>query len=300
MLNWFLTFVFFLVIRSSGLVVERDALIKQLKRKLEDRRTENDRMKAFVPQETSSTATSPTRSIEQVTQTTPRKLSSMRSKEVQVDTILAKSLAEKEQLAERLRVAESSLEEKEGFIKETGQRNEKQVDEMFRRIVSMKAEILELNATVGNKDLTIRELEMRMKELEATLSTKDSQSSEDAEKKSANDELIALHISEMQKLKKELELSIRNNENLKSQLEHRLSMVEKDAEKIKDPRLRVNVIRDNDLLRSQSIERQNAVARLQGVIDQLMAEKNRSLVTFIDAILFVEANGRKFALVKQI
>ena len=300
MLNWFLTFVFFLVIRSSGLVVERDALIKQLKRKLEDRRTENDRMKAFVPQETSSTATSPTRSIEQVTQTTPRKLSSMRSKEVQVDTILAKSLAEKEQLAERLRVAESSLEEKEGFIKETEQRNEKQVDEMFRRIVSMKAEILELNATVGNKDLTIRELEMRMKELEATLSTKDSQSSEDAEKKSANDELIALHISEMQKLKKELELSIRNNENLKSQLEHRLSMVEKDAEKIKDPRLRVNVIRDNDLLRSQSIERQNAVARLQGVIDQLMAEKNRSLVTFIDAILFVEANGRKFALVKQI
>ena len=236
---------------------------------------EFERMQMFAPQETSSTVTSPIQSFTNFTQTTPRKQILKIHKEIQVDTVVAKALAERQKLGEKVNSLEMKLKEKERAIENVKQEHETEKDETFRSIVNMKSEIVELTAMLENKNLLINSLEAKINELEETISAKDFETQSGFEKKTANDDLIALHISEMQKLKKELELSIKNNEELKTQLEHRLSMIEKDAEKIKDPKLRVNIIRDNDLLRSQSIERQNAVARLQSVIDQLVAEKKK-------------------------
>lgn len=244
--------------------------------RLEKRNVEYERMQTFVPQETSSCVTSPLLdSISNFTQTTPRKQTLMLHKDIQVDTILAKSVAEKQQFAERLKQSENALRKKDVLLKEMEQEKEKQKDEAFRTVVNLKSEIVELRTSLESTELYSRKREVKIKELEDELSRRNADVIKDKDEKSADDDLIALHIAEMQKLKRELELSLRNNEELKSQLEHRLSMIEKDAEKLKDPKLRPNIIRDNDMLRTQSIERKNAVARLQGVIDQLNAEKKR-------------------------
>ena len=71
------------------------------------------------------------------------------------------------------------------------------------------------------------------------------------EDSSNSNNLIALHIAEMRELRKELEQSIRNNDALRSHLEHRLSEAEKEAEQMKDPHARVSLIRENDRLRAK-------------------------------------------------
>ena len=242
---------------------------------LEKKSIETERMQLFAPQETSSTVTSPIQTAKRFTQTTPTKHVLMFHKEVQVDTIVAKSEAEVQQLGEKLRFAERVVKEKDTVIGELKARSEREKQEIYCNTMNMKSEIIDLKTSIEKKDLVIGNLEMKVLELEGTISDRETMRDNELERKASNEELVALHISEMQKLKKELELSIKNNDELKSQLEHRLLMIEKDAAKIKDPKLRANIIRDNDLLRSQSIDRQNAVARMQVVIDQLVAEKKR-------------------------
>jgi len=259
--------------RSSGVILDKNNQIKELRIMLEKKDIETERMQLFVPQETSSTVTSPIQTTKRFTQTTPTKHVLMFHKEVQVDTIVAKSQAEVQQLGEKLRFAERVLKEKDTVIGELKARSEREKQEIYCNTMNMKSEIIDLKTSIEKKDLVIGSLEMKVVELEGTISDRETMRDNELEKKASNEELVALHISEMQKLKKELELSIKNNDELKSQLEHRLLMIEKDASKIKDPKLRANIIRDNDLLRSQSIDRQNAVSRMQAVIDQLVAEK---------------------------
>ena len=268
------------IARSSGLVLEKDNRIKELKITLDKRNTEIERMQTFAPQETSSAVSSPIQTTMRFTQTTPIKQVSRLHKEIQVDTIVAKYQAERKQLGEKIGFIERALKEKEVLIDNLERKNEKEKQDILSNAVNMKSEITELKASIEKKDSLINSLEMKVFELEGTISDKDVERGRDLEKKTASDELIALHISEMQKLKRELELSIKNNEELKSELENRLLMIERDAERIKDPNLRVNIIRDNDHLRSQSIEKQNAVSRLQTVVNQLVAEKKRLVKSF--------------------
>ena len=237
-------------------------------------------MQTFSPERTSSTVSSPIHTTMRFTQTTPRKQALEHHRGIQVDTIFVKSEAERQQLEEKLRLAERTLKEKEVLIGDIEKRKETEKQEVLCSVMNMKLEITDLKASIEKKDLLISNLRKKVLELEAKISTEYVKREIDSDKKAANDELIALHISEMQKLKKELELSIKNNDELKSQLELRMLMIEKDATNIKDPKFRVNIIRDNDLLRSQSIERQNAVSRLQAVVDQLLAEKKRLVNIF--------------------
>ena len=141
--------------------------------------------------------------------------------------------------------------------------------------IILKSEIEHCNRLLASKDEIINTLESKIKDLESSLNVYESESSIDAEKRATNDELIALHISEMRKLKEELELSIKNNDELRLQLENRLSMIEKDAQNLKDPNLRINLIRDNDILRTQSNERQNVILRQKTSIEKLMSERKR-------------------------
>ncbi|XP_065068797.1 myomegalin-like isoform X3 [Rhopilema esculentum] len=258
--------------RSSGLFLEKDNQIQQLRIKLEQRNLEFERMQTFAPKETSSTVASPIQSIAHFTQTTPIKAISLSSKEIQVDTIALRAAIEKKQLEEKLTALIDELNSKEVVIKDLEKKNEK-FREAFESEIKLKSEINNMKLLLESKESVISGLELKIKDLEVNLTAQMNESFLDAEKKATNDELIALHISEMRKLKSELELSIKNNNELKSQLEHRLNMIEQDAKKLKDPQLRLSLVRDNDLLRTQSIERQNAVLKHQTTIDRLVAER---------------------------
>lgn len=53
-------------------------------------------------------------------------------------------------------------------------------------------------------------------------------------------------------------------------------MVERDAENIRDPALRPSVIRDNDILRTQTIERHNVIVKQKSKIEQLVLDKQNN------------------------
>ena len=90
-----------------------------------------------------------------------------------------------------------------------------------------------------------------------------------------NNNLIALHIAEMRELRKELEQSINNNNALRDHLEHRLSEAEKEAEKLKDPNVRVTLLRENDNLRAKIAEHDVKIKDLQFLNEQLRQDDQR-------------------------
>ena len=92
---------------------------------------------------------------------------------------------------------------------------------------------------------------------------------------SSNSDLIALHISEMRELRRELEQTISNNNALRDHLEHRLSEAEKEAEKLKDPNVRVSLLRENDSLRAKIADCDIRVKELQITNDTLRQESQR-------------------------
>ncbi len=262
---------------------------QQIRRKdLESTRLDFEQMQKFAPQETSSALNSPLSSISAFTQTTPSKVKSKRNQETQIDTYATQIAAEKRELLQRINVFRETLKSKEETIvslEKKAQENDAAQSEQKR----LQLEVEKLCKSLTDKQSLIQSLESKIKNLEESRSSfmptesetqttrgfSDSQDPRRIDKNSTNNDLIALHISEMRELKKELELSIRNNDALRSQLEHRLQMVERDAEYIKDPQLRVHVIRDNDILRTQSIERQNIVTRQKAKIDELLKEKQK-------------------------
>ena len=88
-------------------------------------------------------------------------------------------------------------------------------------------------------------------------------------------DLIAMHISEMRELRRELEQSINNNNALRDHLEHRLSEAEKEAEKLKDPNIRASILRENDSLRAKIAEYDIRMRELQTVNEKLQQEGQR-------------------------
>ena len=139
---------------------------------------------------------------------------------------------------------------------------------------SLRLETITLQHTLLKKDEEIRNLKSKLRDPRGFPADSRSESSPTGQK-ATNEDLIALHISEMRELKKGLELSIKDNDALRSQLEHRLQMVERDAENIRDPALRPSVIRDNDILRTQTIERHNVIVKQKSKIEQLVLDKQK-------------------------
>lgn len=102
---------------------------------------------------------------------------------------------------------------------------------------------------------------------------KEEKSEEDG--KDTHSNLIALHISEMRELRRELEQSILNNNALRDHLEHRLSEAEKEAEKLKDPNVRVSLLRENDSLRAKLAEHDLKMKELQMQNQRLQQDGQR-------------------------
>ncbi len=91
--------------------------------------------------------------------------------------------------------------------------------------------------------------------------------------KEKTDNLIAMHIAEMRELRRELEQSIRNNDALRTQLEHRLSQAEKEAAQFKDPQMRASLLRENDNLRARIHEKETKIKNLETALEK--AEKSK-------------------------
>ena len=92
---------------------------------------------------------------------------------------------------------------------------------------------------------------------------------------SKRSDLIAMHISEMRELRRELQQSINKNNALRDHLEHRLSEAEKEVEKLKDPNIRASILRENDSLRAKIAEYDVRMKELHTVNKRLQQEGQR-------------------------
>ena len=98
-----------------------------------------------------------------------------------------------------------------------------------------------------------------------------------SQKRSTMDELLAGFMAEMRELRLRLEDSIRTNDALRAQLEMRLSegTGDKSAGSVPD---KIILIRENDTLRTELLEKDRANEKLKRIIDGLKQEQSRWVV----------------------
>ena len=106
------------------------------------------------------------------------------------------------------------------------------------------------------------------------IQTQSSQTPAASQKRSSMDELLAGFMTEMRELRLRLEDSIRTNDALRAQLEMRLSegTGDKSASNVPD---KIVLIRENDTLRTEVLEKDRANEKLKRIIDGLKQEQTR-------------------------
>lgn len=95
-----------------------------------------------------------------------------------------------------------------------------------------------------------------------------------SQKRSTMDELLASFMAEMRELRLRLEDSIRTNDALRAQLEMRLSegTGDKTVGSVPD---KIILIRENDTLRTELLEKDRANEKLKRIIDGMKQEQTR-------------------------
>lgn len=95
-----------------------------------------------------------------------------------------------------------------------------------------------------------------------------------SQKRSTMDELLASFMAEMRELRLRLEDSIRTNDALRAQLEMRLSegTGDKTVSSVPD---KIILIRENDTLRTELLEKDRANEKLKRIIDGMKQEQTR-------------------------
>lgn len=142
---------------------------------------------------------------------------------------------------------------------------------------------LTLNEAVQKRDAYISTLRQQLEFYKQDRSNYVAQQrSKHDENREKSDGLIELHIAEMRELRTELEQSIRNNDALRTELEHRLSQTEKEVKQFKDPQMRASLLRENDNLRARIQAKDVQIESLQAEVENLKTFKNRSVVFFHD------------------
>ena len=136
------------------------------------------------------------------------------------------------------------------------------------QLVRLQKEVVVLKEALNKRESYIHHLEKQV-------NTHTPNEAAGTDQRPSNESLIAQHIAEMRELRKQLEQSIKNNDALRAQLEYRLSQVEKEAEQMRDPHLRITLIRENDNLRTQLTEKQELIKKQKTTVDQLLKEKGR-------------------------
>ena len=106
------------------------------------------------------------------------------------------------------------------------------------------------------------------------IQSQSSQTPAASQKRSSMDELLAGFMAEMRELRLRLEDSIRTNDALRAQLEMRLSegTGDKSAGRVPDE---IILIRENDTLRTELLEKDRANEKLKRVINAMKQEQTR-------------------------
>ena len=117
-----------------------------------------------------------------------------------------------------------------------------------------------LNDTLRNENNMISKLHSQSTQAQAT-----------SEKQASMDDLLAAFMAEMRELRLRLEDSIRTNDALRAQLEKRL-LTEGDSEGGAD---RIILIRENDTLRTELLEKDRINEKLKRAIEGLKQEQTR-------------------------
>ena len=121
-----------------------------------------------------------------------------------------------------------------------------------------------LNDTLRNENNMISKLHSQSTQAQAT-----------SDKQASMDDLLAAFMAEMRELRLRLEDSIRTNDALRSQLEKRL-LSEGDSEggAVSGPD-RIILIRENDTLRTELLQKDRINEKLKRAIDGLKQEQTR-------------------------
>lgn len=120
-----------------------------------------------------------------------------------------------------------------------------------------------LNETLRNENDMFSRLHNQSTETQAT-----------SQKRSTMDDLLAGFMAEMRELRLRLEDSIRTNDALRAQLEMRLSEETDDGSAASGPD-QIILIRENDSLRTELVEKDRANEKLKRTIDGLKREQTR-------------------------
>lgn len=122
------------------------------------------------------------------------------------------------------------------------------------------------------------------------IQSQSSQTPAASQKRSTMDELLAGFMAEMRELRLRLEDSIRTNDALRAQLEMRLSegTGDKSAGSVPD---KITLIRENDTLRTELLEKDRANEKLKRIISELKQERTRwVLVKSFEILLSMNCN----------
>ena len=121
-----------------------------------------------------------------------------------------------------------------------------------------------LNDTLRNENNMISKLHSQSTQAQAT-----------SDKQASMDDLLAAFMAEMRELRLRLEDSIRINDALRAQLEKRLlSEGESEGAAVSGPD-RIILIRENDTLRTELLEKDRINEKLKRAIDGLKQEQTR-------------------------
>ena len=120
-----------------------------------------------------------------------------------------------------------------------------------------------LNETLRNENDMFSRLHNQSTETQAT-----------SQKRSTMDDLLAGFMAEMRELRLRLEDSIRTNDALRAQLEMRLSEGTDDGSAASGPD-QIILIRENDSLRTELVEKDRANEKLKRTIGGLKREQTR-------------------------
>jgi len=122
------------------------------------------------------------------------------------------------------------------------------------------------------------------------IQSQSSQTPAASQKRSTMDELLAGFMAEMRELRLRLEDSIRTNDALRAQLEMRLSegTGDKSAGSVPDE---IILIRENDTLRTELLEKDRANEKLKRIISELKQEQTGwVLVKSFEILLSMNCN----------
>ena len=159
----------------------------------------------------------------------------------------------------------------------TGSPQNETLSEATEKMHQLNRMLLGENQLLRSKLKDSERLNATLKEENNMFSKLHSQSTQtqDAQlKRSAPEDLLATYMAEMRELRMRLEDSIRTNDALRAQLEKRLSEGTGEGKSEEGPE-KIVLIRENDSLRTELLEKDRTNEKLKRTVDELRHQRTR-------------------------